>query len=44
MDFNTWKLYDTIVIQLDMLNSPDYGDFDGGVFTAIVNDISKNIK
>jgi len=44
MDSNTWKLYDTIVVQLDMLSSPDYGDFDGRVFTSIVNNISKNIS
>lgn len=41
MNSNTWELYDMIVVQLDMLNSPDYKDFDGRVFTSIINIISK---
>lgn len=32
-----FDMYDDVVIQLDLLNSPDYGDFDGRVFRAHVH-------
>jgi len=37
MNIDMWELYDMITIQLDMLDSPDYGDFDGRVFISILN-------
>lgn len=39
-----WNLYDNVVSQLDLLNSPEYGDFDGRIFRFIFNDFYEIFK
>jgi len=38
-----WTLYDMIVIQLDLLDSPDFGNFNHTVFDSIVCELDKEL-